>query len=182
MRDALRCVVVLGALGVACARPPAPDGLARGPTPAVATDSVLGDVAVVGTAADPMLVLRDRAGQVVRLVDGPEVELRAADGLTVWARGVWLAAATDASVVGLRSLRVVTFTAVASDGIPVRDGILTIAADGAASLQVGTQSHPIAAALPAALRSAHGARIYWAGPLTAPPLAYGILRPAAASR
>jgi len=178
MRHVLCGVLVLV---VACARPPAPDGLARGTT-AVATDSLRGEVAVVGTAADPMLVLRDSAGQVVRLVDGPEAELRAADGLTVWVRGVWSAAATDASVVGLRWMRLVAFTVVASDGIAVHDGILSIAADGSAALRVGTQDHPITAELPAALRSAHGARIYWGGPLDAPPLVYGVLRLAAVPR
>jgi len=179
MRCALWCVLVLA---VACARPPAPDGLVRGATAAVATDSLLGEVAVVGTATDPMLVLRDSAGQAIRLVDGPEAELRAADGLTVWVRGVWSAAATDASVVGLRWMRVVAFTVVASDGIAVHDGILSIAANGSAALRVGAQERPITAVLPAALRAAHGARIYWGGPLDAPPLVYGLLRLAAVPR
>jgi hypothetical protein len=68
------------------------------------------------------------------------------------------------------------FAVHAVDGVPAVDGILLLGRDGFALRRAdGTVTAlPLA---PSTLAPLAGARIYWAGPLDRPPVAYGVLTP-----
>lgn len=132
-----------------------------------ATDSVVGTVAVTGTAFDQQFVLRTATGitrlNVTNAADS--TALVRLSGVEVMARG-WTGGAT---------LRVSSLTALRVDGQPVVDGVLR-QQEGKLYIDTATGAfalgHP-----PSALWALAGARVWLGGALDTGPAVFGVIVP-----
>jgi hypothetical protein len=171
-RARLVALCVLAIVGAACARR-ARDGV--GDRSAIAaTDTLRGVVRVAGPAPGRTMLVTS-SGSAVELNSTDDMTLRAADGLeiTVYGRGAEPSGTTPAR----SAFAVVRFSVRAVDGVAAVDGIL-VSRDGVIFIRLADGTSVPTPDAPAPLRAAVGARIYWAGPLAAAPIAYGILAPA----
>lgn len=157
-RARLAIAALIGAFAGGCHRSAAGDNPA-----AASTDSLQGTVRITGVDALPRVTLAfDDGTPSVTLVGAPS--LRQVAGLRV-------------SVVGARAgsqMTVSRFTVVAANGVPATDGVLSI--DGTALILTTADGrrHTLVSPSPA-LRAAAGHRVWVSGPLTAPPVAYGVI-------
>lgn len=154
----------------------APDTSASGtaaPDASATPDSVRGTIRVTGPELSAVVLERVGSGSV-DLQSTDLAPLRRADGLevTLFGRVTAESGVTPSS----SGFVVVRFAVRAADGIPALDGILERAGDGHA-LRTADGRLLKLVAMPAPLRDAVGARVFWAGPLDRAPAAYGILAP-----
>jgi hypothetical protein len=170
-RPGLLCVLVLCATSyaTACARRSADPS--AGDARVTAADSLRGVVRVSGPAPG-QLMLALASGAAVEIVATETDVMRAADGLEVAVFGA--RAGVGGTTPATTAFIVARFEVRAVDGISAVDGTLLLR-DGRYVLRLADGALAPLAAPPAALRAAVGARVYVAGPLTAAPLAYGIL-------
>lgn len=144
---------------------------------AVPADTVRGVVSVFGNAPVTSVLLSFGADTApLALVGEPSVrKLRAIAGVEVMVTGrrtmeIDRAASPRGAVV----FRVERFVVRAVDGIPAEDGELVSSSGGFALRRADGKELKISA-LPPALRTRVGARIYLAGPLDRGPAAYGVI-------
>jgi hypothetical protein len=150
----------------------------RAPTPGAmpdvfAGDSVRGVVERVGSEPTAALVLRAGDGPMCMLVVPAPPPALAGLEVTVW--GARRAPAAPLPGVAC-AIAVERYAVRAVDGIAAMDGVLRIDG-GAYALETADGVRHALTAVPSALRSAVGARIYWVGPLDRAPAAYGVLAP-----
>jgi hypothetical protein len=148
--------------------------------PSSSADSVRGALTLVGNDPISVLLLTPSAGAIREplALSGPTQAdaLRHAIGLEIVAYGS-LTGARSATVVprGAPTFDVQRFLVRSADGVSATDGVL-VAADTGFALRLSDGRDVPVAALPTSLRRMLGARVWLAGPLSAPPQAYGVLR------
>jgi hypothetical protein len=152
------------------------------PPPAVPVvaqiDSVRGTLVLTGNLPLAQLIVRWGSGvaEAVALT-GPLTEsLAGLTGLEVMVRGGYGEFVASASPAGLRGFVAEDFVVRAGDdGTPAHDGV--IAHQDGRWVLMGHGGAVLAAPfLPDALRHQEGTRVYLLGPLSAPPLGYGVIR------
>ncbi len=149
-------------------------GTAGGATPA---DSVRGILTLVGNEPGAVLLITAPrgGGEAVSLVGAQSVMLARAVGVEVVAFGRRTGARNPAAGPrGAVVFNAASFVVRAADGVPATDG-LVVSSGGVLSLRLADGRVVPAPMLPASLRRMVGARVWVAGPLDAPPQAYGVI-------
>jgi hypothetical protein len=146
--------------------------------PGVTADSVRGVISIVGTEQESVIVLTPADGSAPVVLDGASRRaMRAAAGLTVVVAGPRGAArATAGAPTPMPVLSVEWFRVRAVDGVPALDGTL-VERNGLFFLEMDAGRRAVIEFLPEPLRRQVGGWVYIAGPLDAPPVAYGVLVP-----
>lgn len=147
------------------------------PTPPATAmlDSMRGFLTVTGSEPAVQLVLREPEDRRCLVTDASASGLRAAQGLeiTVWGPRDTTAATPMLGVVRC-SIAVTRFAVRSAEGVSAVDGVLC-RSDSGLALQLADGAVRALAAVPSALQSQIGARIFWAGPLDRAPASYGVL-------
>lgn len=148
---------------------------------AAMTDTLKGDVAIVGSEPLTEVVLRPEDGGVEVVLRGGLVsELRRVAGARIEAvgRDAGPAAARGANAApGARVLEVGSFSVTSVNGVPAHDGILVFVGDVAYLESPGGVRTAIRY-LPSALRGHEGARVWLSGRLDGGIEAFGVIREA----
>lgn len=132
-----------------------------------------GIVQVVGAEPLADVVLAAAGGQVA--LQGAEAErMRPLAGLEAVAFGTRLSAPAGAAPRASDAMIVSSFIVRAADGVPAVDGVLGSVGGTFVIVTREGVRHQVPH-LPTTLRAQVGARVYLAGPLTAPPNAYGVI-------
>lgn len=177
MTRAAVLLLLLAALPACTARAPRDDAAADvPPTGGGLYASARGLVSVVGSEPATAVLLTAEGHAPVALVGEQATLLRAVAGLEVEVTGYPAGgAAVPAAPPGTDVVDVLRFTVVAHEGVAAVDG--TIERDGGTFyLRLADGRRVATPALPPLLRDRVGARVYLAGPLDAPPRAWGIIR------
>lgn len=151
-------------------------------TTAARVDTVRGVIRRVGAEPTARLVLQPASGAPWAIGGALLAELAAADGLEVVLEGRRTTARVmDAAPGGAPVFDATAYHVRAADGVAARDGVLVIEGSNAYLESAGAPRARVTA-LPSALTSQNGARVFLVGPLSAAPQAFGVLRakPAAA--
>ncbi|MBM3908748.1 MAG: hypothetical protein FJ363_11835 [Gemmatimonadetes bacterium] len=154
-------------------------GACAGRTPAptrefsVTGDSLRGNVERVGNEPESALLIRAANGATCALVSPAPPPPLAGLEVVVW--GARRAPSTPMPGVAC-AFAVERYAVRAVDGVAAQDGILRFDAGDYALETADGRRHPLRA-VPSALQTQVGARVYWAGPRDRAPTAYGILTP-----
>lgn len=131
-----------------------------------AADTLRGIIGVVGAEPAVEVILAKRGSAAPVTLTGDTRLLRLVSGTEVWVHGKPSAS---------NSFEVTRFEVRSVDGMPALDGVLALDAGRLVLVTPDRLRHPIAHP-PAALRDALGARVWIAGPLSAEPAAFGVIR------
>jgi hypothetical protein len=134
---------------------------------AAAGDTLRGRVEIVGSEPGTQVALLMDGGARAVTLDGDRALLDRLSGLEVV---VWGTPRRPGV------FRVDRFAVRASGGVPVRDGVLQREGGSWVLVEHDGRRTPLAN-LPAELRALPGARVWLAGPATAPPQSYGVIAP-----
>lgn len=169
------------ALLVACrprAKPPEnPQDVPGAPeaSAALSADTLRGTLVELGSAPNTVLVLRPSKGEPVALAGTSMPLLRRVVGLEIVVEGRRTGGRAVATTPGGSPVFAVDrFIVRAADGTPAHDGVVTSVA-GTLSLTLSNGRRVVVSAMPGALASKIGARVFLAGPLHLAPVAYGII-------
>lgn len=163
--------IAWAALAGACAH-----GGGGAPAPVVARDSVRGVVRVTGAEPRSALLLVPASGDPMVPRGADSTRLRQVAGLEVTLFGVATGdCASDVGPRGAQFFDVARFVVRAVNGVAAVDGVLSQGAAVWVITDGAGVAHAVAA-VPPMLQAMAGARVYWAGPLGAAPVAYGVIR------
>ena len=139
-------------------------------------DTVRGVVERVGSEPHATLVLMRASGDLVAPRGIDEALLRGLTGIEVMATGAFTEeCAPEAGPRGARVFAMTRFVVRAVGGVSAVDGILT-EENGQWVIVTADGTRLPVSRVPALLEAMAGARVYFAGPLTALPVAYGVIR------
>jgi hypothetical protein len=162
--SALLIVVMLCAAGIGCSHRQA---VPQGTSSSVSSDSILGAIAITGSAFDQQIILRVPRGsrRLAATSAADSAALMRLSGVEIVARG---RNESDQFMVS-------NFVARSVDGSPVVDGVLRIDA-GRLLIETETGSQVVSNP-PGALLSLVGARVWVSGRLDTRPSAFGVIVP-----
>lgn len=138
-------------------------------------DTVRGVVSTVGTEPVVEVVIATTPGPRLVVTGGQTARLRSLGKVEVMLSGRYPGLRSmTAAPGGLRAFEADRFIVRAADGIPAYDGV--IHQEGARYFLISASGRRWAADfLPESLRALVGSRVFLAGPLSAPPAAYGVI-------
>lgn len=161
-----RLLGVIGIFGLFVASAMSCHQRARTSSAAIAPDSLLGVVSIIGTSFEQQLVLRSgNTTTYLSAVTADSAALSRLGGVEILVVGKWAS----------KMFRVERFSAVSVNGSPVADGVLQNEG-GRLVLETAHGRIPLGNP-PTALRGMVAARIWIAGPFDTGPNSYGLIAP-----